>query len=445
MKTSSCQNARMSDLRQVCPRLPPSVHMEFGLRMPTTPDPGVPFTNSTSPSSVLGPAINAFSLPKPAPAEPVRPSTPLSSPVPASATQHAPRNRDSGFQGCERDEHTIEKSDHPAAAHDDSGFPEPGDEEKPQAEKTASSPYLSFKQTVQPAPVKAAPKRTIQQMPAETVSVKAPKPVQRASAKRPRPIGEIMREMPTGNKETHDAAKARGEDMDEGGAEEADESKADEAALDDSSINVGNDTITLGEVYVQDPEDPEDHAKTQQSINVAPSGSSSSPSQLPTVFASILDLPSDAESDSNDDQDSQEHDVSHISNHRLARDGSEDIEVLVHWEGSDSEPTWESEDQIQRGAREALADYWNSLDGGRLAVKPYEVFAIRGHQWVRSKPKTGAPQSGSTAKGRPKLCLRIEWLGYVEETLEPATRFAKDQPQLVSRYFELLGGRPKAP
>ncbi|KAL1873615.1 hypothetical protein VTK73DRAFT_802 [Phialemonium thermophilum] len=167
----------------------------------------------------------------------------------------------------------------------------------------------------------------------------------------------------------------------------------------------------------------------------------------PVVFASILDEDDGDETDAR--SDASEHEVSHIGAHRPAADGSDAVELLVHW-AAGGQPTWELEEQMQHGAREAVAEYWNGVEGGRLSVRPYEVFAIRGHEWVKKKGNLAGrnrmpSRKGKAPQSRATLHLRIEWLGYTEETLEPAARFAKDQPRLVQRYFELLGGEPERP
>lgn len=77
-------------------------------------------------------------------------------------------------------------------------------------------------------------------------------------------------------------------------------------------------------------------------------------------------------------------------------------------------------------------DYWATVKGGRIAVRPYEVYAITGHEWLK--------------KGRVKsksLYLEVEWLGYKEKSMEPVRRFSQDQPELVEEYFQSIGGRPK--
>lgn len=160
------------------------------------------------------------------------------------------------------------------------------------------------------------------------------------------------------------------------------------------------------------------------------------------VYSNILDQTPDADADDNDDEEAKEYPVDLVSSHRLTPDGL--IELLVQWEDPDEASTWEPEDQVQLGARDAVAAYWATVEGGRLAVRPYEVFAVRGHEWVKTRLPARRGKASARAKHTVnKLCLRVEWLGYVEETLEPVDRFKKDQPVLVEQYFELLGGRPR--
>lgn len=125
--------------------------------------------------------------------------------------------------------------------------------------------------------------------------------------------------------------------------------------------------------------------------------------------------------------------VSRISAHRTV-DGSDEIELLVHWEDSPdgNAPTWELEENLQENALDAAVDYWGTVEGGRLAVRPYEVYAITGHEWLK-KGKTK----------RKSLFLEVEWLGYKEKSMEPVRRLSQDQPELVEEYFQSIGGRPQ--
>ena len=84
----------------------------------------------------------------------------------------------------------------------------------------------------------------------------------------------------------------------------------------------------------------------------------------------------------------EECEVEKLLKHRRLSDGS--VEVLVKWAGeSDEEATYEPEEEIQRGAAEALYDYWKAQGGRSEALfhKPkhpppetYHVFKILGHQ-----------------------------------------------------------------
>ncbi|OIW29297.1 hypothetical protein CONLIGDRAFT_715660 [Coniochaeta ligniaria NRRL 30616] len=132
-------------------------------------------------------------------------------------------------------------------------------------------------------------------------------------------------------------------------------------------------------------------------------------------------------------QDDKEYVVLRVASHRLT--AGADVELLVYWESPhDDGPTWELEENLQANALDAVVDYWATVFGERLSVRPYEVFAVTGHEWLR--------------KGKAKaqcLHLEVEWLGYKERTMEPWRRFAEDQPELVEEYFESIGGRPRKP
>ena len=133
--------------------------------------------------------------------------------------------------------------------------------------------------------------------------------------------------------------------------------------------------------------------------------------------------------DAASDEDAEEFTVSRVTAHRIDPK-TDDIELLVHWDGADA--SWEPEEQLQPGALEAVTAYWDTVDGGRLSVRPYEVYAIKGHKRL----KKGRAKTGS-------LYLEVEWLGYKDTSMEPLRRFAKDQPELVEEYFESIGGRPE--
>jgi hypothetical protein len=134
--------------------------------------------------------------------------------------------------------------------------------------------------------------------------------------------------------------------------------------------------------------------------------------------------------------DDREYEVSHIQAHRIAPE-SNAVELLVHWKEStpgDNAPTWELEENLQESALDAVVDYWATIKGGRVAARPYEVYAITGHKWLK--------------KGRSKkksLYLEVEWVGYKEKSVEPLRRLSQDQPELVAEYFNSIGGRPQPP
>lgn len=137
----------------------------------------------------------------------------------------------------------------------------------------------------------------------------------------------------------------------------------------------------------------------------------------------------------------EECEVEKLLEHRwsLGNDGS--IEMLVKWAGeTEKEATWEPEEEIQRGAAEALYEYWEA-QGGRteaLFYKPkksppetYFVFKILGHQ-----PKRKAP-----------FDFEVQWVGYPatprDTSKEPETKLKKICPHLVDEYWESVGGREK--
>lgn len=142
---------------------------------------------------------------------------------------------------------------------------------------------------------------------------------------------------------------------------------------------------------------------------------------------------SETSEDAEDAEDTK-YPVAGITVHRINE--SEDIlELKVYWDCPGGVVrTWEPEEALQETAIDAVVKYWAGVEGGRLSVRPYEVFAIRGHDWLsQGKSK------------RRDLHLEVEWLGYKERTMEPWHRFSEDQPDLVHEYFESIGGRPKRP
>lgn len=140
-------------------------------------------------------------------------------------------------------------------------------------------------------------------------------------------------------------------------------------------------------------------------------------------------------SDNNDWGSDTDYPVWMVTAHRVRGPPAAEpdgIDLLVHWDKPGKEPTWEPEEELQGHALEAIADYWDTVEEGRLSERPYEVYAIRGHEWE---------QKGKTT--RKQLYFEIEWYGYRETSWEPESRFAKDAPHMVKEYFDKLGGRPK--
>lgn len=141
--------------------------------------------------------------------------------------------------------------------------------------------------------------------------------------------------------------------------------------------------------------------------------------------------------ESEEEDEDTEYDISRISKHRI-NPKTDEIELLVHWENLDDEkeekPSWVSEETLQPSGLEAVTEYWATVDGGRVSVAPYQVYRIKGHQWLKK------------GKARAKsLYLEVEWLGYEDTSAEPWRRFAKDQPDMVQEYFESIGGQPQRP
>lgn len=134
----------------------------------------------------------------------------------------------------------------------------------------------------------------------------------------------------------------------------------------------------------------------------------------------------------------KECEVDKLLKHRRLLDGS--VEMLVKWAGeSEEEATYEPEEEIQRGAAEALYKYWK-LQGGRtkaLFYKPknppaetYHVFKILSHQ-----------------KRKAVFEFEVQWVGYPatpeNTSKETETKLKKVCPQLVAEYWASVGGREK--
>lgn len=134
----------------------------------------------------------------------------------------------------------------------------------------------------------------------------------------------------------------------------------------------------------------------------------------------------------------EECEIEKLLKHRRLSDGS--VEVLVKWAGeSDEEATYEPEEEIQRGAAEALYDYWKAQGGRSEALfhKPknpppetYHVFKILGHQ-----------------KKKAVFEFEVQWVGYPatakNTSMETETKLKKVCPRIVAQYWESVGGREK--
>lgn len=139
--------------------------------------------------------------------------------------------------------------------------------------------------------------------------------------------------------------------------------------------------------------------------------------------------------------EAEEHEVHAILEHRMAKDRSGRIEVLIHWAGEGKEEaTWEPEDEIQRGAEDVLYAYWKK-QGGRmnaLFIKPknapteiYHVFKILQHK----------------KKNRGGFEMEVQWVGHPatggETSWESETKMRKVAPDGLKEYWESVGGRDK--
>ncbi|KAI1408656.1 hypothetical protein F5Y13DRAFT_172038 [Hypoxylon sp. FL1857] len=137
----------------------------------------------------------------------------------------------------------------------------------------------------------------------------------------------------------------------------------------------------------------------------------------------------------------EEHEVHALLQHRMAQDDSGRVELLVHWEGEkEEEATWESEEEIQKGAAETLYAYWKA-QGGRinaLFIKPkdappetYHVFKILNHD---KRPRGGFE-------------FEVQWVGHPptrgETSVEAEPKLKKIAPEALNEYWESVGGREK--
>ncbi|CAJ2504676.1 Uu.00g120700.m01.CDS01 [Anthostomella pinea] len=147
--------------------------------------------------------------------------------------------------------------------------------------------------------------------------------------------------------------------------------------------------------------------------------------------------PEEAEEAEEDDR--EEHEIASLVKHRMSADGSGAVDILVHWAGEKAEDaTWESEEEIQKSAEEALYAYWRA-QGGRLNalfIKPknpptetYHVFRILGHE----------------KKSRGGFQFEVQWVGHPatrgETSMETETKLKNVAPELLNEYWEIVGGR----
>ncbi|KAI1388093.1 uncharacterized protein F4822DRAFT_302046 [Hypoxylon trugodes] len=137
----------------------------------------------------------------------------------------------------------------------------------------------------------------------------------------------------------------------------------------------------------------------------------------------------------------EEHEVHAILQHRMTRDGSGRVELLIHWEGeTEEEATWELEEEIQKGADEILYAYWKSQSGRSAALffrpkdpppETYHVFNILNHK----------------KRMRGGFEFEVQWVGHSttpgETSMEAESKLRKIAPALLDKYWANKGGRDK--
>ncbi|KAI1758630.1 hypothetical protein GGR53DRAFT_472171 [Hypoxylon sp. FL1150] len=143
----------------------------------------------------------------------------------------------------------------------------------------------------------------------------------------------------------------------------------------------------------------------------------------------------------NETDEREEHEVKTLIKHRMAQDNSGRVEFLVHWVGEAEEAaTWETEEEIQKGAEETLFAYWKA-QGGRLNalfLKPknapaevYHVYKILSHN----------------KKTRGGFEFKVQWVGYPstsnETTMEAEPKLRNIAPEALREYWNSKGGRER--
>ncbi|RYP75901.1 hypothetical protein DL771_002165 [Monosporascus sp. 5C6A] len=140
-----------------------------------------------------------------------------------------------------------------------------------------------------------------------------------------------------------------------------------------------------------------------------------------------------------DQEQGEEHEVKAILDHRAVEGERGAVELLVHWVGeTKEEATWEPEEGIQKGAAEALYDYWKSKGGRGRALfnelqlpEEYRVFKVLRHE----------------RRQRRGFHFEVQWVGYsdspVDTTWEAETKLKTVAPGPLDEYWDSVGGRGK--
>ncbi|CAJ2508672.1 Uu.00g136980.m01.CDS01 [Anthostomella pinea] len=182
------------------------------------------------------------------------------------------------------------------------------------------------------------------------------------------------------------------------------------------------------------------NAAAATAANIAATAQAKAPTadSFPTE-GTLMGKEAQPESEEGQADERQEHEIAALLEHRMIGDGTGTVELLVHWVGEVAkDATWESEDEIQRGAEDALYTYW-STQGGRqnaLFIIPknppperYHMFRILGHE----------------RKSGGAFLFRVQWIGHPntrgETSIEAETKLRNVALELLDRYWESVGGR----
>lgn len=130
-----------------------------------------------------------------------------------------------------------------------------------------------------------------------------------------------------------------------------------------------------------------------------------------------------------DIDEGEEQEIQAILNFRASQSKKGAIELLVHWAGETvEEATWESEEEIQKGATETVYNYWKTKGGRGRALfqdlrlpEEYRVFQILGYK-----------------KHRGGFQLEVQWVGYsdspIDTTWEPEAKLKTAARGLLDEY-----------